>query len=200
MATGQSTTVAQVEYRDIPGFPGYRVGDDGSVWTCKKIVIPKGAFGRGGVPVLTDDWRRIGARVADKGHLIASLYHGGRRSNGGVRRQVGIHRLVLEAFVGPCPEGMEGCHSDGDPKNNSLANLRWDTPAANWADRYSHGTATQGEKHGASKLTDDDVLSILYVGRRMTEAATARVFGISNTVIGRIRRREAWKHLATPTA
>jgi hypothetical protein len=23
-----------VEYRDVPGFPGYRVGTDGSVWSC----------------------------------------------------------------------------------------------------------------------------------------------------------------------
>src|SRR5215472_269740 len=25
---------SQVDYRDIPGFPGYRVGDDGSIWSA----------------------------------------------------------------------------------------------------------------------------------------------------------------------
>src|SRR5438270_713720 len=35
-----------------------------------------------------------------------------------------VHRLVLEAFVGPRPEGLEGCHNDGSPQNNHLSNLR----------------------------------------------------------------------------
>lgn len=51
-----------------------------------------------------------------------------------------VHRLVLEAFVGPCPFGMEGCHGDGDPFNNKLDNLRWDTHQANMHDGIRHGT------------------------------------------------------------
>lgn len=45
-----------------------------------------------------------------------------------------VHRLVLEAFVGPCPPGMEACHWNGIPGDNRLHNLRWDTPSANNAD------------------------------------------------------------------
>jgi hypothetical protein len=30
---------------------------------------------------------------------------------------------------------MQGCHRDDDPDNNDLANLRWDYPPANLADR-----------------------------------------------------------------
>ncbi|UOE45960.1 NUMOD4 motif-containing HNH endonuclease [Agromyces larvae] len=51
-----------------------------------------------------------------------------------------VHRLVLEAFVGPAPEGTEGCHNDGNPANNRLENLRWDTPSANHRDKREHGT------------------------------------------------------------
>lgn len=29
-----------------------------------------------------------------------------------------IHRLVLETFVGPRPEGMECCHNNDDPSDN----------------------------------------------------------------------------------
>ncbi|WP_454113585.1 HNH endonuclease [Microbacterium maritypicum] len=57
-----------------------------------------------------------------------------------------VHRLVLMAFVGPCPEGMEGCHNDGDPANNGLDNLRWDTRAGNTADSLTHGTHHQANK------------------------------------------------------
>lgn len=51
-----------------------------------------------------------------------------------------VHTLVLEAFVGPRPPGMEGCHWDNDRANNWLANLRWDTKSANMLDQVRHGT------------------------------------------------------------
>lgn len=50
-----------------------------------------------------------------------------------------IHRLVLNAFVGPRPEGLYGCHNDGDVSNNALTNLRWDTPSSNCYDTVRHG-------------------------------------------------------------
>ncbi len=61
-----------------------------------------------------------------------------------------VHSLVLEAFVGPRPEGMEACHDDGDKLNAKLINLRWDTPGANGQDKSRHGTA----KAGAQKAAD----------------------------------------------
>ena len=51
-----------------------------------------------------------------------------------------IHTLVLDAFVGPRPDDYLGCHNDGDPFNNCLDNLRWDTPANNSRDAVMHGT------------------------------------------------------------
>lgn len=50
-----------------------------------------------------------------------------------------VHRLVLESFVGPCPDGMEACHNDGNPHNNRLDNLRWDTHTENMYDVVRHG-------------------------------------------------------------
>lgn len=38
-----------------------------------------------------------------------------------------VHRLVLEAFVGECPEGFECDHIDRNRSNNCLQNLRWIT-------------------------------------------------------------------------
>jgi hypothetical protein len=28
--------MSDIQYREIPGLVGYRVGDDGSVWTCRR--------------------------------------------------------------------------------------------------------------------------------------------------------------------
>lgn len=53
-----------------------------------------------------------------------------------------VHRLVLESFVGPCPAGLEGCHGDGDKRNNSIENLRWDTHQANMDDLIKTGALT----------------------------------------------------------
>lgn len=60
--------------------------------------------------------------------------------SGGVTQRYFVHRLVLSAFIGPRPEGMESCHNDGNPKNNLINNLRWDTKSANARDRRRHGT------------------------------------------------------------
>lgn len=77
--------------------------------------------------------RVLKPRSRHAGHQAVDLSTPGRRWS------VDVHRLVLSAFVGPCPEGMEGCHNDGDPTNNRLGNLRWDTHRANMQDRITHG-------------------------------------------------------------
>lgn len=46
-------------------------------------------------------------------------------------RRAYVHRLVLEAFVGPCPDGHVVNHRDGDKQNNALANLEYVTRAQN---------------------------------------------------------------------
>lgn len=64
-----------------------------------------------------------------------------------------VHHMVLEAFVGPRPAGLNGLHNDGDPSNSRLTNLRWDTQAANIADAMAHGTWSPPPKNGRDLLT-----------------------------------------------
>lgn len=68
------------------------------------------------------------------------------------RGSIHIANLVLEAFVGPCPEGMECCHWDDNQSNNRLDNLRWDTHANNVRDGYRNG-APRKRKHWKKKLS-----------------------------------------------
>lgn len=79
-----------VEYRDVPGFPGYRVGSDGSLWS--KLLGSNRGF--------SDTWRRLKPGNS-KGYHLHLLYNNGKR----VTRFV--HRLVLEAFVGPRPDSLD---------------------------------------------------------------------------------------------
>lgn len=64
----------------------------------------------------------------------------------GVKRQQAIHRLVLTVFVGECPAGMEGRHSDRRTHNNHLPNLGWGTHSENELDKVRHGTHPQASR------------------------------------------------------
>lgn len=57
-----------------------------------------------------------------------------------------VHRLVLEAFVGPRPENYDACHNNGIPGDNRPENLRWGTRSANAKDRVLHGNHYNYEK------------------------------------------------------
>lgn len=113
------------EWRPIPGYEGiYEVSNLGRVRALARLD----ARGR-------SRSERIRALVRQpSGHLTVAL----RRN--GARTTAQVHRLVLEAFVGPCPRGMEACHGNDVPDDNRLANLRWDTRAANQLDSVRNGT------------------------------------------------------------
>lgn len=51
-----------------------------------------------------------------------------------------MHRLVLNTFVGPCPEGMESLHIDDNPQNNRVDNLKYGTHAENIQAAVRRGT------------------------------------------------------------
>jgi hypothetical protein len=191
MAEEQSSTVVfngeAVEYRDIPGFPGYRVGSDGSVWSCLKRVYATGVRGVRFVP--GDEWVRKDERVGDtSGHLVASIRNRGHY----------VHRLVLLAFVGPCPDGMECRHLDDDPRNNRLSNLCWGTREQNIADRAANGRGTAGERSASAKLTEQLVRQMRaeHAEGGLTYEQLGKKYGIGMQGAWSVVKRKTWKHVA----
>ena len=75
-----------------------------------------------------------------------------------------VHRLVLEAFVGPCPDGFECDHSDRDRHNNALTNLCWCTPSQNSRNRRSSGRVDS--RGGTHKYEDYNQYRREQVARR----------------------------------
>lgn len=200
MSVDQSTTRAAVredlpvregvEFRFIPGWPGYAVGDDGTVWSCKR---PAGRVWK------TDGcWKQLKPHTTPKGYRSVNL------CNCGESRIVFVHVLVLELFVGPCPRGMQCRHfPDQDKSNNRRENLSWGTPSQNVMDSESIGNH-YGFHHpdGAKKrftnlkLSDEQVDELRNVAEtdKHSLKTLAGVFGISISYASRLRSKARRPH------
>ncbi len=131
-----------IRYAISPGHIGYACGDDGSIWSSN---------GRG----LIKRWKRMHPTPSDSGHLTVKFVVDGRHST------KWCHILTLEAFVGPCPEGMECRHLNGIPCDNRLSNIEWNTRRVNTMDRKLHGNRNVfGEGHHMAIFTDSEVISM----------------------------------------
>jgi hypothetical protein len=181
---------SSIEYRLVMGFPAYRVGSDGNLWSC---YTPSRGSRKGHRP-LGEIWRRIEMAPKPEGYISVCLYQKG------FRRYVRLHVLVLEVFRGPCPSGMEGCHENGVRSDCRLENLRWDTRSNNHKDKRKHGTSAAGEKNPQAKLT---AAAVLRIHRRRAEGATYATigieFGISPNYAGDILNGKTWSHIIPPT-
>lgn len=169
-----------VRFREVVGFNRYLIGDDGSLWSS--LVGKQNPSG---------DWWNVGGSATPLGYRRFALSCSGKQ----VSRFA--HRLVLEAFVGPCPEGMEGCHKDRNPANNRLDNLRWGTPKSNQADKRRHGTVAAGERHGSAKLSPEEVREIrrLYATACFSSRQLAKRFKVSQHQILMVIWRKHWAHV-----
>lgn len=175
-------TIAPVEYRLIEGYPGYRVGSDGTVWSCKN--------GRRGY---LETWRPLNLNVMIRGGYREVTLS---RSQPAQTRRIKVHRLVLEVFVGAAPAGFDGCHNNGDRADNSLSNLRWDTRRSNCDDTRKHGRVLLGEKTNSAKLTADDVRAIRALREQGHSLnSIGRRFGVGGVTVLRIARRDTWAHV-----
>jgi hypothetical protein len=169
-----------VTYKPIPSFPGYRIGSDGTVWSCFDSRHE-----------MTGEWRRIGGSPNRDGYPRAVLSRGGRK------HQFAVHRLVLQAFIGPCPPGEECRHLDGNPGNAALSNLVWGTHRENEQDKLRHGTYYRRTWKSLPPRVEA-VRAMAKDGRKYTEIAA--VVGISATSARRIAIGLTSAHLPGPIA
>lgn len=125
-----------------------------------------------------DGYFRVGANMRS--------WHGSRH----------VSRLVLEAFEGPCPDGMEAAHLDGSRENNAIENLAWVLHTENCGHKISHGTHQIGSSHPKSSITE---FQALMTKRLVSVGATSRniasVLGISKYTVDDIRSGKSWRHV-----
>lgn len=156
---------------------GYFVSRDGRVFT-------KWRKGRHFIKGPTFPLREVSYTLMTSGYVTVSIAAKVRY----------LHQLVLEAFVGPCPPGMEACHGNGNPQDNRITNLRWDTPKANQNDRNTHGTSNKGARNGAALLSKDKVRRIRSLHSfGASIPVIARKFGCHVETVRDIVKGKTWK-------
>lgn len=169
---------------DIPGYPGYRVTEDGTVVSYWRNVSLGKSHG-------------TRSEICDTGvNLKQWLSHGyptvTLKNTAGKFVQRTVHTLVLLSFCGPRPSGLVSRHLNGNPQDNRITNLKYGTPVENRADTVTHGTELVGESHPNCKLSSaqvNDVRSLVLSGR--THQSVADQFGVSRALITKIANRKA---------
>ena len=104
----------------VVGFEGlYEVSDHGGVRRAKSGRLLRGSPNK-------------------RGYCTVILYRDRKQHS------KSVHLMVLEAHVGPRPDGLMGCHGPGGQQDNHVANLRWDTQSNNVRDQLKYGTHPSG--------------------------------------------------------
>lgn len=174
-------------WKPVPGYEGvYSVSDLGRVRSESRKIPSKGG-----------SFRTTAERIFDRKPAANGYYYVSLRRDGKTSHRT-VHSLVAEAFIGPHPgKGFHICHNNGIRTDNRLANLRYDTEAANHADTIKHGTSTRGEKHPDAKLTEEDIPEIRKLrsnGATLTEIGNR--YGVSAGAIGHVVNGETWHWVA----
>ena len=179
MANDHPTTPEE-NWKEIPGYPDYEVSDKGNVRSWKNLS-----------PTTPGEKPRFIAQcISMHGYQKVRIFRNK------ISETVYIYKLVLLAFVGPCPPGMEACHNDGTRTNNSPSNLRWDTRKNNLNDRNRHGTNILGTRNGRAKLDDNKVKIIRELYRLgHSQLTIATLYEVSQVVISSVTLRKSWKHV-----
>lgn len=123
------------QWRPVVSYEGsYEVSDHGRVRSVDRRLTYRDGRQRLAVGQPIRTW------CSSKGYIRVRLHRDG------AKQSYNMHQLVLAAFVGPCPPGMEGCHNNGDKSDYTVGNLRWDTRSENAFDRVRHGVHQHAKK------------------------------------------------------
>lgn len=165
MAGDLRATSMHNRFVSVPDFQNYLISDEGKIWTKNRnrFLKPGLRGGKYSFVVLCRD---------------SKIYY------------KSVHRLVLEVFVGKCPDGQECRHLDGNSQNNSLDNLRWGTHSENIQDTIKHNTVY-------TKWTQEQVMEIKrrYKTGKYSMHGIAKDMNIPSSTVWYILTEKMWKHV-----
>jgi len=160
-------------WKVIEGYPDYSVSNLGRVYSRKRsgVLLKPG--------------------VDSSGYCQVDLHENSKH------KMYKVHRLVMEAFVGKRPDGMECNHKDTTKSNNVLSNLEWITSGDNQRHAYLNGLRSplSGEKNGQAKLKRVDVFNIkkLHGSRKYSLNELGKMFNVHLSTIHHIVNNKRWR-------
>jgi len=174
------------EWKIVPSWPDYEASSLGRVRRTKAHARPA---------YYIQKLRMVGH------YLNATVYRDK------VPTKLPVHRLVCEAFHGPCPSDKKlVAHANGDPLDNRPSNLRWATYAENRADDRRHGKLEFGDAHWSrraraagerpaycARLTPDDVRRIRSSNKSYRQ--WGRELGVRATTVRAAKLGLTWKDI-----
>lgn len=121
-------------------------------------------------------------------------------------KNVQIHCLVAEAFIGPRPSRMDVNHKDGNKLNNHPGNLEYVTRSQNNQHALNMGlrhpadmrkVAKRGEENRWAKITVEDAKHVLQIREEtgFGERRISKMTGLPLGAVSGIIQNRTWKHL-----
>jgi ribosomal protein S25 len=101
------------------------------------------------------------------------------------RKSPGIHQLVTAAFLGPCPEGKQVNHKNGNKRDNRVENLEYLTPDENKAHAKRTGLLLDRNRKVTAQIAAD-IRRQLQKGVRLYTLAAK--FHISYSLASKVKR------------
>jgi hypothetical protein len=164
-----------MRFVQIKGYPDYLIYENGDVFSVRNSKLLKQCLNRGGYKIL-------------------NLCKPGEKP-----KSHRVHRLVAEHFLPECIGLRDVNHIDGDKQNNHVSNLEWSNKSLNGLHAYRKGlnkpSPQLGEKHGMSKLKEEDILKIRSLHGKISNKKIAIKFDITTTQVWRIVTKKCWKHI-----
>jgi HNH endonuclease/Helix-turn-helix domain len=171
-----------VLYLDLDGYPDYFAGSDGHVYSLRTLR----RWGKAGQPRQLKEHRS----ASGHGYPFVTLY-----DSAGNPKQHSVHTLICTAFHGLPPDGCECSHLNDVKTDNAPGNLCWETSAGNKARKLLNGIVDSGVRNSRSVLTVEKLRAVRrMLAEGMTTYAIARHFGVSRTVISRVKNGHRYVH------
>lgn len=167
------------EWKEIPRFPDYAVSSVGRIMRLTYAYRSR-----------TYPGKIIKAHPNRAGYVKVTLCRKKKHY------QRDVHRIVTETFLGPCPEGHEVNHKNGNKSDNAVANLEYLTRSQNHKHAYATGLMHRGSKHWKAKLSESDIFTILELNREgWGQSKIAHQFKVTREAIKDILVGNNWSWL-----
>lgn len=174
-----SKMVDGIEFREVPGFPGYFVSSSGTVLSSRKNK--KAPYLKPMRPMLRRGYVAVNCCIDN------------------VPRKMSVHRAVAGAWIGLAPDTMSQVnHKNGIKRDNRAENLEWVTAKENQMHARSVlGKERKGERHPLAKLTDRQVREIRasWKALKPSYAALGRQHRVTPECIANVVKGNTWAHV-----